>query len=523
MGGKDPVKQWYQSHGSNSWEMPPSSGFKHGRYLLRETPKRVYQWNNRRKSISPKAKEMLVNKVLENEIFNATKKKEIQDENKVSTKGKETMVKTRKEKRARCYICKTRGHTYWMCEKSGTEKVHEKEHGKDVDNTSHKEAVKYPANVHVLVDYMVENTDHGNWNQIWYVSHSYDFHMCPTVGLFCDLQHRFKMVGVEENVRMFIFSHGIGSALVKTINGEIRIGNVQYTPEVTLNVLSYKMLEAQGFNLEISGNRCKLRNRYEDEPGYVKMESTDDLIWGPKQVIDDHNRYLDNYYASIDPSTESSLIKGLENLAWDKNGSHDYADDDYISWNGELYSLTVNSYNRFISFMNLIKKDDLVFRNWAVISRKFDDAIKWFYLVLLNYDKLEALPPRIGVFKIDLLCLHKAVANMGGYVTVTLENKWGLIARMQGLTLDDGQAIRECFRKFIDLMVVYHETAMVPWGETSDTVRESKNEMDAKDSHGQKMVAGKDGTKRDAMEQRRVKVELGESSSGTTNDFDVIV
>ena len=57
------------------------------------------------------------------------------------------------------------------------------------------------------------------------------------------------------------------------------------------------------------------------------------------------------------------------------------------------------------------------------------------------------------------------VASVGGYVTATLGNKWGMIAMMQGPTQEDGEAIKGCFRKFIDLMMVYLETARAPWGE----------------------------------------------------------
>ena len=79
--GKYPVNNWYQSHkGSNPWEQPsfkPSKGFQSGRYLLRETPKRLYQWNTRtKKSISPKAKELLAQTVLDNEAYNSQKQGE---------------------------------------------------------------------------------------------------------------------------------------------------------------------------------------------------------------------------------------------------------------------------------------------------------------------------------------------------------------------------------------------------------------------------------------------------------------
>ena len=77
--GIKPVTQWYQSLGSRPWDMPMTQndkGFYSGRYLLRETPKRVYQWNTRKKSISPKGKKMLVKKVMENQAYNDAKLKE---------------------------------------------------------------------------------------------------------------------------------------------------------------------------------------------------------------------------------------------------------------------------------------------------------------------------------------------------------------------------------------------------------------------------------------------------------------
>nr|GFB60724.1 UDP-N-acetylmuramoyl-L-alanyl-D-glutamate--2,6-diaminopimelate ligase MurE homolog, chloroplastic [Tanacetum cinerariifolium] len=61
-------------------------------------------WNNRKKSMSLGCKEMLLEKMKEIEAFNASR---------VSTKAKdygEGSTSTQKEKRARCYICKTRGH-----------------------------------------------------------------------------------------------------------------------------------------------------------------------------------------------------------------------------------------------------------------------------------------------------------------------------------------------------------------------------------------------------------------------------
>ena len=137
------------------------------------------------------------------------------------------------------------------------------------------------------------------------------------------------------------------------------------------------------------------------------------IIWGPIHAVKEHNKYLDEYFKSIDPSEECSLVKGLEELSCDKKDTLDYVDDDFISWNGTLYALKVNSFNRFLSFINLLKKDGMVYKHWDVFSTKYIDMMKWFYLVYLNYDVLDKIPPTIRVIKIDFLALHQMVDSLG--------------------------------------------------------------------------------------------------------------
>lgn len=258
-----------------------------------------------------------------------------------------------------------------------------------------------------------------------------------------------------------------------------------------------------------------------------------DQIWGPKHVIAEHNIYLDDYFESLDPKEECSLVKGLEDLSCDRNDEHDYIDDDFISWNGTVYALKVNSYNRFLSFMNLRKKDSIVYKNWDVFSRKFVVMLKWFYLVYLNYDSLDEIPPRIRVIKLDLLALHKTVDSLGGYVAVTLSGKWSTVAQLQALTTKEGDAIKECFKKFIDLVLVYHDIALVPWiekaqkeiGESSWTA-EQKNPQGFDDSTGRSV---RDGYAEQEMNRLGVRdgsngdQKDGGTSSGGSSDFEVIV
>lgn len=510
--GHVPVKQWYQSYGSHPWDRP-TTGFQSGRYLLRETPKRIYQWNSRRKTISPKGKEMLAKKVLENEAYNDSKKK------KAVTIKETTTANKRRDKKARCYICKQRGHTYWMCD--NRKKLASVEIQQDTNNQSTAEGVRYPEKVHIIADYMVEGSNEYTWDQVWYVSCSFKFHMCPRRELFEDLHYKFKMVGKEEIEKKFIFSYGIGDARVNTKDGDMVIGKVQYTPEVTLNVLSYDLLEEQGYTLQINNNICTIKYMYDEKIDGTEKKGDNQVVLEENDMIAQHNRYLENYFVSLDPDTECSLVKGLEDLQWDRNDTQDYVDEEYISWNGSLYALKVNSFNRFISFMNLIKKDGLVFKNWTVFSKKYIEMVKWFYLVYLKYDMIDTIPPRIGAITIDLLSLHKMVASVGGYVTATLGNKWGMIAMMQGLTQEDGEAIKDCFRKFIDLMIVYHETARGPWGEKPMEVGGSSRSAELQ---GQKEGAVRDEAQ--AINNQGVKVKIEEEEQGSSegdNDFDVIV
>nr|GEV69410.1 copia-type polyprotein [Tanacetum cinerariifolium] len=77
---------------------------------------------------------------------------------------------TRKEKRARCYVCRKRGHMLWKCPNKKNRTIVEVP---AKDNNSKKptvmrteEKLKYPEKIHVITDYMVEGMDFANWDNI---------------------------------------------------------------------------------------------------------------------------------------------------------------------------------------------------------------------------------------------------------------------------------------------------------------------------------------------------------------------
>ncbi|GKB83873.1 hypothetical protein Tco_0950768 [Tanacetum coccineum] len=269
------------------------------------------------------------------------------------------------------------------------------------------ENVKYPEKVHVITDYIIEGTNEETWNETWYVSSAYKFYMCPTRQLFKKLKYKFEMIKIEEIEKKFIFSYGVGDII----------------------------MEAR------EGNFCNLHYMFDEaRTGKAQGESvTED---GLKDVVNEHNKFLD------------------------KKDVHYYVDEEYISWNGSLYSL------------------------------------KWIALVV---------------------------------IVITLGDKWKTVASIQGLTDDnDGEAIKGCYRKFIDMVQVYYETAKKTWFEKEpkgNVVGSSSGDARVKDPQGKdKDEAGKaleeDMNKKSKFGvslEGNLEKEAEEGSVTDSNDLEVIV
>lgn len=177
---------------------------------------------------------------------------------------------------------------------------------------------------------MIEGTDYANWDNIWYVSSAYKKHMCPTKSLFKRLKSSFNIEGTQHE-KKFIFSHGVGEAKVETKDRKLVIPCMLYTPKTTLNVLSIDQLRDQGYVVKYGHNKCSITYMFEDNSGDTRTkeaqnheevtnkEEEDHVHEETESVVAKHNKYLESYFDSIDPKDECSLIKGLEELNWDKN------------------------------------------------------------------------------------------------------------------------------------------------------------------------------------------------------------
>ncbi|GKC38267.1 ARID DNA-binding domain-containing protein, partial [Tanacetum coccineum] len=333
-----PVKynqHWYQSTCSDPWGKQLHKNVRvtlNKSLLQKETHSNNPKWPKHKKHISPEGKQLLRKKVEEVMSYNSSR---LQPSSK---QAGESSGPTRKEKRARCYICRKRGHVYWKCINRERNTKNQEQKMTSPMKTEVQERVNYPEKVHVTTDYMVEGSDKGNWNNIWYISSTYKRHMSPMKHLFKRMIQRFRVEGTEEKEKKFLISYGVGEAFVETNEGRITIANVLFTPEVTLNILSMDQLEEQGYMVSYVNNRCRIKYMFDEMPEAFGQETT---IEGEDEdsIIKSHNSFLDGYFRSLDLNEECSLIKGMEDLKMNKEDVHDYVDNEYLSLNGTLYAM----------------------------------------------------------------------------------------------------------------------------------------------------------------------------------------
>ena len=531
-------QQWYQSACSDSWKEPIENLpdiRQNETNPIREpnhTESSYTSWDRNKRKISPEAKRMLKEKMEEVIRFNTRKLKNKKKEVGESSKSK--------DRRPRCFICRKRGHVCRKCPQrkqaltptTPIESVSNLSPSSIYDLTSNEqqglEKALYQEWVHVLTDYMIEGSDRNGWNNIWYISSAYKHHMSPMKHLFKRLHKRFKVEGVEEDEKKFIFSYGVGEAIVGTKNGDLLISNVLYTPEISLNILSLEQLQDQGFIIDYGKDTCEIRYMFDNwennASGDIEMKDQDD-----NEIIAQHNSFLEDYFKSLSMEEECSLIKGLEDLNMDKNEEHDYLDQDYMSLNGTLYAMRVNTFPRLVSFLNLIKIDRLVYTNWEILSKRFIEMLEWFYMGFMRQSILGKLPPTIGMTKVDLLGLYKIVDEMGGYMNVTFNNKWDMIAKILGLTSEERDSVKECYKEYISLVKIYYEEALrtkqgkAESDEDGKDVADTKPQPDAEDMEEDIVESPKKRFKTGMEESEGAyKTAISEESS-ESDDFIVIV
>ncbi|GJX69945.1 ARID DNA-binding domain-containing protein [Tanacetum coccineum] len=157
--------QWHQSRWFDTWKKKPTYHQWNNhemRYSLSNGTAEVVPRSCYNRRLSHETRAMLKVKIKENEAYN-------------TSSVCATLKQTRKDKRARCFACKERGHVVWNCPHKRN-----KMKGKiEASQPRYTEELKYPEVVHVTTDFMINGSGEKDWNRIWYISKEYKNHMTP--------------------------------------------------------------------------------------------------------------------------------------------------------------------------------------------------------------------------------------------------------------------------------------------------------------------------------------------------------
>ncbi|GKD83568.1 ARID DNA-binding domain-containing protein [Tanacetum coccineum] len=86
-------------------------------------------------------------------------------------------------------------------------------------------------------------------------------------------------------------------------------------------------------------------------------------------------------------------------------------------------------------------------------------ALQERVLKLHGIRKLPGSPSVEDMEFFDLLALYKFVDDMGGYMIVSLDKKWGKVAKLFGLGQEHQDEVKELYKEYIGMAKVYYEEA----------------------------------------------------------------
>ncbi|GKB27691.1 ARID DNA-binding domain-containing protein [Tanacetum coccineum] len=353
-------------------------------------------------------------------------------------------------RRHKCFNCKQRGHIIKTCpmmkQKEEVEKIGNKSETAKANNeglmaSKPSVSIKYPESIHLETKCMLKGTDQGHWDNIWYVSNHTNIHLCSKLSMFCNIKEKFSANKLDDQMKI-LFTYGLGEVVINNGDKGYLIPGVSYAPEVTLNILSLELLERQGFEIVYEHNSCRLVYMFKDPK--VQNFNEDRL-----RVM--HNKYLEEYFESLDSSAEQNNTPGLISMQ-----------DDVIEIKGTLYSTKVTTFNEYVAFLNLVKQDEIISQQWDTFRGRFDKVLKWFYKNYLRKPIPGPIPPIINGVQIHLFDLYKLVEGFGGYLSVYFGQEFGTIGEILGLSKQDDEDVKNCYIKYLDVFTSYYKTARVP-------------------------------------------------------------
>nr|GEU73014.1 sodium/calcium exchanger NCL2-like [Tanacetum cinerariifolium] len=105
---------------------------------------------------------------------------------------------------------------------------------------------------------------------------------------------------------------------------------------------------------------------------------------------------------------------------------------------------------------------DNICQQWDTFRGKFDKVVKWFYKSYLEKALHGPIPPKINGVQIHLFDLYKLIEGLGGYLSVYFGNEFGTIGEILGPSKQDGEEVKKCYIKYLDVFTSYYKTTRVP-------------------------------------------------------------
>nr|GEW90323.1 ARID DNA-binding domain-containing protein [Tanacetum cinerariifolium] len=186
-------------------------------------------------------------------------------------------ISENKYKRYKCFHYKKRGHilkncpTYNKSNRKNTDKdssENTKESEEDAKPANPTVVLKYPESIHFSIKCIIKGTDHGTWDDIWYISNHIDKHLCYKQHFFCNIKEAFTVNKLDDQMKL-LFTYGIGEVL-------IRDGGQGY---LVPGVLVYMFNKSKKEKLDEDRLRTK-QNQYLEE--YFESLANKDILGLPK-------------------------------------------------------------------------------------------------------------------------------------------------------------------------------------------------------------------------------------------------
>lgn len=363
-------------------------------------------------------------------------------------------INEKRDRKPTCYRCHDKGHFAWGCPRKGIHLSEKKivqdkiEPVSKPDDQSDRtfDPLQPYTQTHVertLIngDYLVEGTNTGSWNSIWYVNSKISKHMTPSKDIFVKFKKCFS-INCEEHLLNPLYTHGVGEINLTTDVNIYGVPYVSYVPEININVLSMKQLILQGFEIEVNGSKCKITHMCDDRKDVRDVQN---------KTVERDIRILAENHPELKKTHEHEASSSKIN--------------DKLEIDGKTATLNIKSLDDFTSFMVLTNCDRIVYKDKGLFMRKFDEALVWFHKIKSGEEI--TLPPKLAGLDICLFDVYKLIAVSGGHDKITREGEWSEMAMSFGYPECYGKAFKELFDQYLLTPQEYYEFELKSFGRSS--------------------------------------------------------